>query len=86
MTITIVLITNSLNYQLQISHPSYYVFEEKANSLVFEKDPFSPICNFREIKNLLKWRIFSWTGKIGSGKNTKYFFPTGLEVHPKDMF
>ena len=33
-----------------------------------------------------KWRILSRTGKIGSGKNTKYFFPTGLEVHLEDMF
>ena len=23
---------------------------------------------------------------IGSGKNTKYLFPTGLEVHLEDMF
>ena len=39
VTITIFLITNSLNNQLQISHPPYYVLEEKANSIVFEKDP-----------------------------------------------
>ena len=34
----------------------------------------------------LKWRNLSRTGKIGSGKKTKYFFPTGLEVHLEDMF
>ena len=37
--------------------------------------------------NILKWRNLSQTGKIGSGKNEKYFFfPTGLEVHLEDMF
>ena len=35
---------------------------------------------------LIKWRNLSQTGKIGTGKNTKYFFPIGLEVHLEDMF
>ena len=35
---------------------------------------------------LFKWRIFSRPGKLGSGKNTKYFFPTELEGHLEDMF
>ena len=55
VTITIVLITNSLNYQLQISHPPYYVLEEKANSLVFEKDPFSSICKFHRFGSLFEF-------------------------------
>ena len=35
---------------------------------------------------LFKWRIISQPTKIGSGKNKKPFFPTGLEDHLEDMF
>ena len=35
--------------------------------------------------NTFKWPIFTQTGKIGTGKNTKKN-PTGLEVHLEDMF
>ena len=33
------------------------------------------LCSSKFVQlKLLKWRILSWTGKIGSGKNTKYVF------------
>ena len=47
----------------------------------------SLLCSSYYIYHTFKWRNLSQTGKIGSGKNTKYFFsPTVLEVHLEDMF
>ena len=45
-----------------------------------------PVNDNNKILKLFKWRILSRPGKIGTGKNTNIFFPTGLEVHLEDMF